>query len=885
MADENDKINIKVLIDTANSSKDVTVLKDIIEKINVAQKKVGESSANFKKLGDAAKVASDKIKQTGEHTSNLKGHLMEMGPLLAEAFGAEKILEFGKEIFKVTAEFQKMEATLTKALGSKSTALVALEMIEKIAADSPFSVKQMTDAYATLATKGIEPTKEEMLKMGDLAASQNKSIDELASSLVSATQGKVNALRDFGIAGKKHGNDIIYTFKGVRTEVKNNAKAIEEYVLGLGDLSSVSGSAKLQTETLGGSVTKLKNNFDVMYKTLGEGSAGPMADMIASFSEALGKANEVHGAINKLNKTLGESGNKISYWERFKGADAALFPLQKALNNITEISSEFKKTKEFDKSFDLLKKGVKKLNEEFVSGKKDLKEYTRSMKLLEEEGKVLQEMSAHLVVKEKAAADAKKLADEDAAKDASEAAKKAAEARKKILEEKLKNVETNNKLLTIRTQDDTQEKVDIEKTGLDKISKFYTENYKGLGLTLDEFNLKIEENNKEKLKLQTEFDKKQKEKEDKVKEEKKKALEKLKKESEEEYKKELITQKNELKQVQENEQEKLAIIAANKEKENKLLFGGNLAEAVEDEKELLEAKIEALKKTAEVEVAQQTKTNNILLQGDLESLNEKKDAAIENAKGNSEEILAIETQFEDDKQKLINDYSEENNKIKTSADKTYNQKKIALETELNIKIKSLKEEHLKQAAELEQQAFEGANALSELGATMRESGLKKGSKEEEDAARKSFQINKELQLGQTIVTGIQNGISAFGAGVKMGGPILGGIYAGISAIGSLAAIAKIKSTQFKSSSSPSESNSSSNITSKQTNTTQNPSQNNSSFIPPGLQRVGGGLPGINVSQNNQSSNGEQQPLQAYVITQDITNAQDKASIIKRRTQF
>ena len=86
-------------------------------------------------------------------------------------------------------------------------------------------------------------------------------------------------------------------------------------------------------------------------------------------------------------------------------------------------------------------------------------------------------------------------------------------------------------------------------------------------------------------------------------------------------------------------------------------------------------------------------------------------------------------------------------------------------------------------------------------------GLKQGTAEYEKAARRKFEISKALQLSTAIITGIQSVMDAFANGMKNPVPLLGPatatVYAVMAGITSAANIAKIASTQYKSSGSPS----------------------------------------------------------------------------------
>jgi hypothetical protein len=94
-------------------------------------------------------------------------------------------------------------------------------------------------------------------------------------------------------------------------------------------------------------------------------------------------------------------------------------------------------------------------------------------------------------------------------------------------------------------------------------------------------------------------------------------------------------------------------------------------------------------------------------------------------------------------------------------------------------------------------------ALSDAFFSIKTRNLAKGSVEEEKAAKKQFQTNKALALSSAIIIGTQSVLSAYANGVKnpvpLLGPATGAIYAVIAGVTAAANIAKIASSQYKSS--------------------------------------------------------------------------------------
>lgn len=147
------------------------------------------------------------------------------------------------------------------------------------------------------------------------------------------------------------------------------------------------------------------------------------------------------------------------------------------------------------------------------------------------------------------------------------------------------------------------------------------------------------------------------------------------------------------------------------------------------------------------------------------------------------------------------------------------QKEIELSNkELTEEEKALIEERYRQAREdAEKQAAEkrkkieaeamkateaGLGALIDLNNlvfSLRSNKLKKGSEEEQKAAKRNFEINKKLQIAQATIQGVQAVLAAYSSGLAIPviGNIAGPLYAVAAGIGALKNINAIKSTTFE----------------------------------------------------------------------------------------
>jgi len=273
---------------------DVKKAKDGFDKLTDAEK---EAITNANKLNDTLKNTGTEGKKATDQVSgglnNMGGTATKIGPLIAGAFSVASVMAFGKQVFNVTAEFQKLSAVLKNTLGSGAAASLALENIKEFAKTTPFAVSELTTSFVKLANQGFTPTIDQMRKLGDLASSTGKSFDQLAEAIIDAQVGEFERLKEFGVRAQKAGDQVIFTFKGVETQVQNNNAAIREYLVGLGDYNGVAGAAAAVSETLGGKVNNLGDAWDNFLNKI-----GTLLEPI--LKKALNTTSEFMDSINKI---------------------------------------------------------------------------------------------------------------------------------------------------------------------------------------------------------------------------------------------------------------------------------------------------------------------------------------------------------------------------------------------------------------------------------------------------------------------------------------------------------------------------------------------------------------------------------------------------------
>lgn len=234
----------------------------------------------------------DELRGTGEYAKKeISGfeRTMSMAKTAAKGFVAVQLLSYLKSVgtnaYNTRKEFARYEAVLKNATGSGKEASNVMRTLQTLAADTPASVAEWTEAYIKLINRGIKPTTSELTALGDIATSQGKDLDQFIEALLDAMTGENERLKEFGITAQKNGETTAFTFKGVTTEVKNNDQAIKDYIISLGQLQGVQGSMATQMKELGGLESNLGDQMDNIYNKIGK----KLEPAIKSFMGTLGK--------------------------------------------------------------------------------------------------------------------------------------------------------------------------------------------------------------------------------------------------------------------------------------------------------------------------------------------------------------------------------------------------------------------------------------------------------------------------------------------------------------------------------------------------------------------------------------------------------------------
>lgn len=252
--------------------KEVNRLSRELDKLTPGTKEFTDKKRDLdqvKKKFDEVATATGRTNRGLKQSSNLLGG---MKGLVAGAFSIAAIGSFVNKIIGVRSEFEKYLAVLTTSLGTSKAANKEFAMIRDFAAETPYSVRELTESFVKLTNQGFKPSREELVLLGDLAASTGKSFDQLSEAIIDAQTGEFERLKEFGIRAEKHGDKVQFAFRGMKTEVDFTADSIQKYLLSLGEMEGITGSMVAISETLGGKISNLGDSWDKLLYNLGESS-------------------------------------------------------------------------------------------------------------------------------------------------------------------------------------------------------------------------------------------------------------------------------------------------------------------------------------------------------------------------------------------------------------------------------------------------------------------------------------------------------------------------------------------------------------------------------------------------------------------------------------
>ena len=236
-----------------------------------------------------------------------------------------KIKDLTNSVVGAAATFESLNSSLTTVYGSAEVASRKFDELRKFAAETPYTIEEVTEAAIKMRALGLDPTTEALTSMGNTASGMGKDLMQFTEAIADAVTGEMERLKEFGIKSSKEGDNVKFTFQGITTTVKNNSEDIQKYLLELGDTAFAGGMAR-QSDTLSGKFGQL---------------GGAVTELAATFSDSSGLTQVTKDATDAL----------INMAKKATGAIDAMTSGEKIASlrtEIREINAEYRKAQSID---------------------------------------------------------------------------------------------------------------------------------------------------------------------------------------------------------------------------------------------------------------------------------------------------------------------------------------------------------------------------------------------------------------------------------------------------------------------------------------------------------------------------------------------------------
>lgn len=322
---------IKLRIEAGDSSL-LETFRDIEKNFGIMVDNAKEGEKAFKKMTDRYEADLKRINTQLEKAKNQTKGGSIIGDIITANVAQQAIGYIGqiaKAGFDIATNFEKVKVTFENAFGDKDLAKSYLDTIQQFAAKTPFEFDKLAESILKLKNRGFQPTVEELTKLGDLAATTGKEFDQLAEAVLDAQTGEFERLKEFGIRASKANGQVTLSFKGVTQTVQDNDKAIRDAIISYGTLNGVAGAMAVQSQTVAGKISNLKDSLGQLAVTIGSSTEGNTKRFIGNLTDIVTGINDTLDPLKALTRGYDEQRLKVI------ALDEKLPALQKRYEELT----------------------------------------------------------------------------------------------------------------------------------------------------------------------------------------------------------------------------------------------------------------------------------------------------------------------------------------------------------------------------------------------------------------------------------------------------------------------------------------------------------------------------------------------------------------------
>lgn len=164
----------------------------------------------------------------------------------------------------LASRFEQFGVVLEQTEGSRAKAQNALRWIRGFAADTPFELEQVTEAFVRLRAYGIDPTDGTLRTLGDTASGMGKHIMDAIEMVADAQTGEFERLKEFGVRASAEGDRVTFRWqkngREMSTSSTKSASDIRRALMGIFN-ERFGGMMAKQSRTLAGMLSNIKDRI------------------------------------------------------------------------------------------------------------------------------------------------------------------------------------------------------------------------------------------------------------------------------------------------------------------------------------------------------------------------------------------------------------------------------------------------------------------------------------------------------------------------------------------------------------------------------------------------------------------------------------------------
>ncbi|MGP1605762.1 MAG: tape measure protein [Moraxella sp.] len=229
-------------------------------------------------------------------SSQLRNAFLQIGGIAA-------VTGLGHSIISAQREFDVLNAQLVTAAGSAEAAAAAMAELQEFAKVTPYGLSQAVEGFSKLKNLGLEASIASLTSFGNTASAMGKDLMQMIEAVADASTFEFERLKEFGIKANQEKDKVSFTFQGITTEVAKNAKAIEEYLLKIGNVQ-FGAAMEARAKTLDGAISAMGDSWQGFLRSVGNADIGGISYLDAVKDAVIKVSDAMDWAAQNTNVVL-----------------------------------------------------------------------------------------------------------------------------------------------------------------------------------------------------------------------------------------------------------------------------------------------------------------------------------------------------------------------------------------------------------------------------------------------------------------------------------------------------------------------------------------------------------------------------------------------------